>query len=694
MPLRLIMVLVIAPMLAVTAYFVALDMRANQRDIQIATGVSQLTVTAEAFSDLAHELQKERGYTAGFISSGGKNFVNELPAQRAETDAVLAAQIARGQTGARAKVEGLAALRTAIDAGERTVPQAVKTYTGFIMALLDSSHPGNNAAEGVDMQSLLLARSFVSTAKELAGRERAMGATGLGGGFSPSVLNGFQSNGAGQLTLLTEADKLLGGAGLVAEVQATPEFAAIDAARKTVRDGVETGTYGDLIASDWFKLSTAWIDMLRQQELALADQIKTRAAADEASALGRSQSVLITALVATALSLAFAIFNFDGLIRRINCLRKAVEGMTRGSYEASLGRTEGRDELTRMARAIHDFRDESLRMRDSAQALEAEQTRRGTEQETVMALFRAKLAQLAEGDLTNHIKEDVPDSYAEMRDDYNAAVTQLHDTMQRLISSANVIGQHARGIRGASDSLSHRTTSQAATLEETTAALEQVSASVRMAAEAAQNVDGVTSKAQGDASSSSEVVRQAVSKMGEVRKSSDNIVGIIDVIDDIAFQTNLLALNAGVEAARAGEAGKGFAVVASEVRQLAQRASESAAQIKELIGTSADQVSSGVAMVEEAGSALELIVGHITNISALVGDIARSAQEQSVAISEINNGATNLDQVTQENANMANQMQSSVSALSIETDMLEEMTARFKVQDGAAGEFNARADAA
>ncbi len=686
MPLRLIMFLVIAPLLAVAVYFLTLDLRSNQAAIRTATDVAVLTEETIAFADLAHELQRERGYTAGFISSGGKNFVRELPAQREATDTLMDTQVARGEQDAKALVEGLDALRAAIDAGDRTVPQAVGAYTGFIMALLDNAHPNRLTGSTADLKSLLLARAFLSTAKELAGRERAMGATGLGGGFAPDTLNAFQSNGAGQLTLLTEADNILVNHDLVDALRATPEWTRIEAARKTVRDGVATGTYGDLVAPDWFRLSTDWIETLRLQELALAEEISARSLLDQKVAQSRSRTVMTTALVAIGASLIFAVLIFETLIRRINRMRVTVDGMTQGSYEASLGRIEGRDELTRMARAIHDFRDETLRMRDGAQALEAEQTRRGAEQAEVMAIFRSKLSRLAEGDLTDRIDEPVPDSYVEMRDDYNAAVAQLQDTMHRLIASASVIGRRARDIRGASDSLSQRTTSQAATLEETTAALEQVASSVRSAADAARNVDHVTSKARSDASSSSNVVREAVSEMAKVRKSSDNIVGIIDVIDDIAFQTNLLALNAGVEAARAGEAGKGFAVVASEVRQLAQRASESAAQIKGLIGESADQVSRGVDMVEEAGSALDLIVGHIANISDLVADIARSAQEQSTAISEINNGANSLDQVTQENAMMANEMQSTVEALSDETETLEQMTGRFRVGGAAAAQ--------
>lgn len=681
MPLRLIMFLVITPLLAVASFFVIQQIQKSQSDIQMAADVAIMNAESEGFSDLAHELQKERGYTAGFISSGAKNFVRELPAQRAETDRLLKEQVDNGEHATRAFVDGLEDLRTAIDAGERSIPQAIGTYTGFIVALLENAHPGQRFVSGVDMKSLLLARSFVSTAKELAGRERAMGATGLGGGFTSEVLNGFQSNGSGQFTLLTEADKLLGDQGIVDALRATPEWTRINVARQTVRNGVGSGDFGDLVAPDWFNLSTAWIEVLRQKELELADEIKTHSSVIEVMARKRSRNVLATTLAIIAVSLVFALLNFEALIRRINRLRRTVEDMTQGSYETSLGRIEGQDELTRMARAIHDFRDESIKMREAAQTLEAKQTQRGAEQANVMTTFRTKLAHLAEGDLTDRIDEPLPGGYGEMRHDYNSAVAKLQDTMQRLISSAIVISKHVNGISGASDSLSHRTTGQAATLEQTTAALEEVAVSVRSAAEAAQSVDNFTAKASSDAASSSEIVRKAVAKMGQVRKSSENIVGIIDVIDDIAFQTNLLALNAGVEAARAGDAGQGFAVVASEVRQLAQRASESAAQIKKLIGESADQISSGVTMVEDAGAALEVIVGHIGNISNLVTDIARSAQEQATAISEIKNGANDLDHVTQENAMMANDMQSAVAAMSAESKMLAHLTAGFRVTD-------------
>ena len=126
-------------------------------------------------------------------------------------------------------------------------------------------------------------------------------------------------------------------------------------------------------------------------------------------------------------------------------------------------------------------------------------------------------------------------------------------------------------ISAAADDLSKRTEQQAASLEETAAALDQITATVRKTSEGATHARSLVGKAKTDAEHSGQVVLQAVDAMSGIEKSSNQISQIIGVIDEIAFQTNLLALNAASEAARAGDAGRGFAVVASEVRALAQQ---------------------------------------------------------------------------------------------------------------------------
>ena len=182
-----------------------------------------------------------------------------------------------------------------------------------------------------------------------------------------------------------------------------------------------------------------------------------------------------------------------------------------------------------------------------------------------------------------------------------------------------------------------------------------------------------------DAEKGGEVISKAVAAMGAIEKSSRQITHIIGVIDEIAFQTNLLALNAGVEAARAGDAGRGFAVVASEVRALAQRSAEAAKEIKGLISTSTAQVSQGVVLVGETGKSLERIMAQVVEINSVVAEIAAGAKEQATAVEEINATINKMDQVTQQNAGMAQQSTAASRSLFEEAERLAVLIDEFRV---------------
>ncbi|MVO18740.1 methyl-accepting chemotaxis protein, partial [Parasedimentitalea huanghaiensis] len=234
-------------------------------------------------------------------------------------------------------------------------------------------------------------------------------------------------------------------------------------------------------------------------------------------------------------------------------------------------------------------------------------------------------------------------------------------------------------ISQASDDLSQRTESQAATLEQTAAALEEMTTSVKSASEGARSVEGIVNEAKSEAEASGTVVQNAVSAMTEIEDSARHISQIISVIDDIAFQTNLLALNAGVEAARAGEAGRGFAVVASEVRALAQRSSDAAMEIKTLIGDSSKQVEQGVDLVGKAGTALNSIVERVSHISQLVSEMAVGTSEQSTGLGEINLGVTQLDQVTQQNAAMVEEATAASHLLNTDANKLAKLVSHFNI---------------
>jgi methyl-accepting chemotaxis protein len=316
---------------------------------------------------------------------------------------------------------------------------------------------------------------------------------------------------------------------------------------------------------------------------------------------------------------------------------------------------------------------------DRAFAVQAEAQRKTAEEnqaEIVNRLTNA-LQQLAQGDLTTRLEQQFKGGHDNLRLDFNTALTALDQTIVQVLDKAISIKGETDNISNAASDLSKRTEQQAATLEEFAAALTEITQSVASAAEGASQADEAVTAARKNAESSGEVVKQAVSAMSEIATSSEQISKIIGVIDDIAFQTNLLALNAGVEAARAGDAGRGFAVVASEVRALAQRSSEAAREINELISASGGQVKRGVSLVDKTGTALKDIVLSVREISDLVANIATSAREQSNGLSEINGAMAQLDQVTQQNAAMFEETSAATRLLSEEADNLTATTSRF-----------------
>ncbi len=303
---------------------------------------------------------------------------------------------------------------------------------------------------------------------------------------------------------------------------------------------------------------------------------------------------------------------------------------------------------------------------------------------SVVSTLAASLSALSEGDLTKSIDQAFNGEYEQLRLDFNRAVTKLSETMRTILTNSMGIQTGATELSQASEDLSTRTENQAAALEETAAALDEVTATVQQTAKSANQANTVVATTRGDAEKSGEVVREAVKAMSEIKNSSGEIEKIIGVIDEIAFQTNLLALNAGVEAARAGEAGRGFAVVASEVRALAQRSSDAAKDIKDLISTSGKHVDQGVELVNETGTSLEGIVKNVIEVNGLVSDIATSAQEQATGLAEVNSAVNDMDRVTQQNAAMTEQSTAACHSLTSESEEMTRLVNQFSI-NGAGG---------
>lgn len=310
-------------------------------------------------------------------------------------------------------------------------------------------------------------------------------------------------------------------------------------------------------------------------------------------------------------------------------------------------------------------------------SIQAEATRRDAEA-SVLAAERSQVVQsvgdamaaLAQGDLTYRISGDIPPEYVALRDDFHEATGALRAALGLVFANAERIRGGGAAISASADDLSRRTEQQASSLEQTVAALDQITTTVRRTADGAVEAATAVGSARADAQQSGDVVRQAVDAMGSIEASSRQIETTIAVIGEIAFQTNLLALNAGVEAARAGESGKGFAVVASEVRALAQRSADAAKEINALIASSTRQVAVGVDLVGRTGKLLDRIVTQVTNVEGTVREIAVSAESQATGLRQVNVAVNQMDQVTQQNAAMVEKSTEASRALTRETEDL------------------------
>lgn len=283
---------------------------------------------------------------------------------------------------------------------------------------------------------------------------------------------------------------------------------------------------------------------------------------------------------------------------------------------------------------------------------QAERDAIAAEQATVVTELADALYRLSSGDLTTRIDEAFPAAYEELRKNFNEALETLSDVMSRLTESATAVDSSSADIASAANELASRTERNAAALEETAAAITELDASAKSASGSASEASERMEDVRKEVATGTEKMNGAVATMHEIEASSDKIAKITDLIEDIAFQTNLLALNAGVEAARAGEKGQGFAVVATEVRNLAQRSSDAASEIKDLISSTRNQISQGVLTVSEAGQGIEAILESVGGVATHVSLIAQTSREQAGTISEIGTAVGGLDQSTQQNAAM------------------------------------------
>jgi methyl-accepting chemotaxis protein len=275
-----------------------------------------------------------------------------------------------------------------------------------------------------------------------------------------------------------------------------------------------------------------------------------------------------------------------------------------------------------------------------------------------------------------------------------SALSDMRAHLEQVVSSvmtgSESVATASAEIAQGNNDLSNRTEQQASALEQTAASMEELGSTVSQNAENARQANQLAQNASTVAIRGGEVVGQVVHTMRDINDSSRKIADIIGVIDGIAFQTNILALNAAVEAARAGEQGRGFAVVASEVRSLAGRSADAAKEIKALISASVERVEHGTALVDQAGSTMTEVVNAIKRVTDIMGEISSASSEQSIGVAEVGEAVGQMDQVTQQNAALVEQMAAAASSLKSQAQELLATVAVFQLSGPAPASRNLR----
>jgi methyl-accepting chemotaxis protein len=445
------------------------------------------------------------------------------------------------------------------------------------------------------------------------------------------------------------------------------------------------------------------------------------------SAIAGSQQTMIALISTAIISILLGVFVSVMIARRgiVNPIRTLTANMAKiakGELNEKAPGTERSDEIGEMARTLEIFRANRLQMQQMEEQEAALHSQSRDLQSSISVIVAAAaagdfsqrigksyddkdlknfadsvnqlvenvdrginevrrvVAALSTSDLTQSMAGSFQGAFAELQTNVNQAMSTLRGTMQSIRGAGTTISDNSSELSSSANQLARRTEQQAAALEETAAALEEITTTVRTSTERANEASKMVEQTRESADKSGNIVRSAIDAMGRIEQSSQKISQIISVIDEIAFQTNLLALNAGVEAARAGEAGRGFAVVAQEVRELAQRSANAAREIKSLINTSADEVKGGVSLVLSTGEALDEIVDLVNRVNGHVASIARAAQEQSMALGEINTSVNHMDQMTQQNAAMVEETTAASQVLANEARQLQMQLDRFRLE--------------
>ncbi len=286
---------------------------------------------------------------------------------------------------------------------------------------------------------------------------------------------------------------------------------------------------------------------------------------------------------------------------------------------------------------------------------------------------------LSKGDLTHNMTRDYPGTLGQVKSAMTSTVGNLRLLVAEIKNSTDAVHMASKEISEGNIDLSQRTEEQAASLEQTAASMEELTTTVQANTENAKEASQLGIEASKVADKGVASIKQVIAVMNDINESSREISDILSVIEGIAFQTNILALNAAVEAARAGAQGRGFAVVAGEVRSLAQSSTTAAAKIKSIIGNSEQKMYDGNKLVDEAAHTMQDIAKSIQQVSSIIFNITSASIEQSDGISELNLAISQMDEITQQNAALVEEIAAVSKSMEEQAENLSSTVEVFKI---------------
>jgi hemerythrin-like metal-binding protein len=651
------------PLLCLAGFSATLVLERHQTASEMRQ-MRSLTDLAPALGDLIHALQKERGLSVGFLSSQGAQFGDALEQQRAAVDAAIAAygsalaqfpaqsfgqSFADALAAARADLDKLADGRRAISAQQTPPAEAAAFYTATIAGQIGILEKMTGITTNADLLNRISALVALMRAKDNVGVERAIGSGGFAAGqFAPAVYQRFL------LTIATqdayfhsfaihadpETQKRLVDALAADAIKAIPHMRDVAVASPT------TGSLDGITAESWFKTMTAKIDLLRQVEVSLVQDLDTESSRLLAAA-NRDFYILGAMTLAILLAtLLFVTYVVRGITRPLHQMTQVMVALSNGDMAVAIEGARRGDEIGEMASSVAVFRDHMV----TAARLAAEQRQAQAEKEKTQEV----------------VSTSIKDFEVAMMS-ILAGLTHAESFMKR---TAKAVDQGARETKDQSASVAQAADQSNANIASVATATEELAASIQEITRQVAHASKIAADAADTANGSETKINALSGIVGEIGT-------VVELIKSIAEQTNLLALNATIEAARAGDAGRGFAVVANEVKSLATQTAKATEEIGRQIGNVQAATADTVTAIRQISAVIRQVNEVSTSISAAVEEQGAATQEIARNVEQASQGSAmvtrNIHAVqgsAERSATLSGEIGQASGALSRQTDVL------------------------